>query len=424
MAKTELFSRHSPGGVYSVYDESKTTGNIFWVDSGSATGGDGSGYGSNPDKPFLTLNYARSQCTANNGDRIYLMPGHAETVASAAAINLSVAGVETIGIGNGADKPTFTFSDTASTITMTAASNVVRNILIKPSVDSVVSPIVVSAADCTIDVEVQDASATVECVNAILTTAAADRLDIKLKYRGFIAGNACVNAIRLVGVDTARIYVDFYGKASTSVVEFHTTACHDIDIKGKFFNSGTSITKNIVDTATGSTWSAEGWDGNSNRDFSGGSDKPAMLFVPGLGYGVTKSCDLSGANDDLFTVTGKVLITLLAGEVTTTLSGAESFQLRIKTDNIALCAATTIDTDGDGTQYLLSGDFGDTMNGGSTPGLRAADVNSLGGRGSFVVGDAGGTATIESNTTGNNGVILFTLFYLPLESDASVAAAA
>lgn len=180
------------------------------------------------------------------------------------------------------------------------------------------------------------------------------------------------------------------------------------------------VLRDLWDAVRNGTGGAEPATNKSVMDYLGVS--PAF-FVPGLGYAVTKDCDLSGANDDLFTVTGKVLVTLIAGEVTTVLSGAEAFQLRIKTDNIALCAATTIDTDADGTHYMLSGDFGDAMNGGSTPGLRAADVNSVGARGQFVVGDAGGTCTIESNTTGNGGTISFTLFYLPLEASAAVAAA-
>jgi hypothetical protein len=221
-------------------------------------------------RPFATLDYAIGQAKA--GDIIYVRPGHAETVATAGAINADVAGVTIVCLGSGANRPTYTFSDTAATLTVTAASVEIHNMLIKPSVDSVVSPIVVSAPDCTIDIEVQDASAAIECVSAILTTADADKLSVNLKYRGFIAGNACVSPIRLVGVDTARIFVDFYGVASTAVVEFHTTACHDIDVTGKFYNNGTSLTKNVVDTATGSTWSARGWDGNSNANFSGGDN--------------------------------------------------------------------------------------------------------------------------------------------------------
>jgi len=226
----------------------------------------------NAAKLFTTLEEANENAVADSGDIIYIAPGHAETVATAAAINLDKAGVSIFGLGNGSARPAFTFSTTASTITMTAANVKLSGILIIPSIDSVVSPIVVSAADCTVEVEVQDASDEIECVNAILTTADADRLDIDLKYIGNVSGNACVNAVRLVGVDTARINIDFYGVASTSIVEFHTTACHNIVISGKFYNDGTSLTKNVVDTATGSTWSVSGFDGNSNTPFSGGDN--------------------------------------------------------------------------------------------------------------------------------------------------------
>ena len=76
--KAALFSRHQPGGVFTIVDEANfTTGNIFFVDSGSATGADSVGAGRNPDLPFLTIDYAVGQCTANNGDYIIAMPGHA-----------------------------------------------------------------------------------------------------------------------------------------------------------------------------------------------------------------------------------------------------------------------------------------------------------------------------------------------------------
>ena len=39
MAKTELFVRKTSGGVFTVVNESVTTGNIYFVDSGSSTGG-------------------------------------------------------------------------------------------------------------------------------------------------------------------------------------------------------------------------------------------------------------------------------------------------------------------------------------------------------------------------------------------------
>ncbi len=58
------------------------TGKIYWVDSNAADGMDsvGNGYGVSPRKPFLTLDYAIGCCTASKGDRIYLLPGHAENL--------------------------------------------------------------------------------------------------------------------------------------------------------------------------------------------------------------------------------------------------------------------------------------------------------------------------------------------------------
>lgn len=247
-------------------------GTCFYVGPNARGAGDDGRSGRSKETSLATLEAAIALATASKNDIIYLLPGHTETIATAGAISLDKIGLRVIGLGSGALRPTFTFSDVASTMTITAASCVLENVILTPSVDSVVSPLVISAPDCKVDIEIQDASAAIECVAGVLTTAAAERLDLKLKYRGFIAGNACVNAIRLVGVDTARIDVDFYGVASTSVVEFHTTACHDVVVSGKFYNSGTSLTKNVVDTVGTSTWSVTGWDGNSNANFSGGDN--------------------------------------------------------------------------------------------------------------------------------------------------------
>lgn len=247
-----------------------TTGNVYNVSSTHSGAGDGNAGGA--EDPLATLDQAVGMCTANQGDTIILHAKHAETVATAGAIALDVAGINIVCLGAGADRPTFTFSATAATIAISGASTTFKGFIVKPSIDSVVSPIVISGPDCVIDFECQDASAAVECVSAVLTTAAAERLDLKLKYRGFLAGNACLTPIKLIGVDTARIYVDFYGVAGTAIVNFSGTSCHDIDITGLFYNNGTSLTKNVVDTVGSSTWSVRGWDGNSNANFSGGDN--------------------------------------------------------------------------------------------------------------------------------------------------------
>lgn len=251
-------------------------GQIFFVNNSSIkpyNAVDGSDSNSGDfNHPLATWDAANNKCVASRGDVIILMPGHAETYATASAVTLDTIGVTTIGLGTGALRPTFTFSDTAATVVISAASVTVEGIIVKPSVDSVVSPIVVSGADCYLDIEHRDASAAVEAVRSILTTAGADRLNVKLKYEGFIAGNACVNAVRLVGVDTATIDVDFYGVASTSVVEFETTSCKNIQVSGYMYNSGTTDgSKLVVDTVGSSTWYADIQDGAAGARFSGGS---------------------------------------------------------------------------------------------------------------------------------------------------------
>lgn len=109
-----------------------TTGDVFFVDSGAAgTGSDALGAGSDPDNPFITLAFALTQCTANNGDFIFLMPGHAETIAS--SIGIDVAGVSVIGLGSGNDRPTFTTTlTTTQAFEITAASVRLSNIIMSP----------------------------------------------------------------------------------------------------------------------------------------------------------------------------------------------------------------------------------------------------------------------------------------------------
>ena len=95
-----------------------TTGKVFYVDS--VTGSDGN-VGSDPAAPKATVDSAIGSCTANKGDTIVLMPGHAETV-TATSIALDVAGVTILGLGNGLKRPTFTFGAAAATITVSAAN--------------------------------------------------------------------------------------------------------------------------------------------------------------------------------------------------------------------------------------------------------------------------------------------------------------
>lgn len=135
--KTPLFARKQAGGVFTVVNETLTTGNIFYVDSGATTtGGTTSSFGRSPDAPFTTLTSALSACTASNGDMIFLMPGHSE--APAATITINKAGVSIIGLGNGTNRPAFTHAHTAGddNFDVTAANVTIKNIYIAAGTNS------------------------------------------------------------------------------------------------------------------------------------------------------------------------------------------------------------------------------------------------------------------------------------------------
>lgn len=126
-------------------------GNVFFVSS--VTGTNGTGYGRSPEAPLASLAYFFSGDfpTATNGDVVYLLPGHAETVSAAAGIDADIAGVTIIGIGTGTSQPKITF-DTATTADMDidAANITIDNVHFSANYADIVAPIDVNAQFCTI----------------------------------------------------------------------------------------------------------------------------------------------------------------------------------------------------------------------------------------------------------------------------------
>lgn len=503
---------------------------IFWVGNNpvllnnekiASDGNKGSFY-----QPFATIDWAIGQCSAQDNNVIIVREGYTETIIAASGITCDVAGVYIVGTGQGSNRPTITFgTSTAASIVVSAANVTIKNIVGLAGIDGLTNPFHIQAAGCTLDIEWQDASSTVEAARAILTTAAANNLNIDLKYIGFPAGNASVNAIRLVGTDNALINIDAYGIFSTSIIEFLTTACTNVTIGGYFYNSGTTnLSKDIVDTATGSTWFASGFDGGAGAGFSGGSGSPLAsddvssintnLAVPSadstanalvrdvvgnktdaaladtiegaaattqsldalskgalqrigadntnntastslvvanrdgsvlerlealmdplggydplLGFRVTKVSNLAdgAGTDDLFTVTGRCLITHFSGEVTTVIGGAATLKIRDITNSVDLCAATTIDTDAVGTMYSLTSITANILNGtgatpviGSVPNITGALPMPM-----AIVGDVQAALTLSQVLdAADTGAITWVLYYKPLTAVSSITAAA
>jgi hypothetical protein len=142
-------------------------------------------------------------------------------------------------------------------------------------------------------------------------------------------------------------------------------------------------------------------------------------FLPGYGRRVTKSSTIASAPDALFDVTGKCMITLMVGEVTSVIATSTSMSLNTSTNDQVIVASTQITTDAAGTIYLVSGDPDLAFNGAVAPGVDAA-FSKDGHVAPFIVNDD----QIEMNVnSAGTGLVDWTLYYLPLEDSATVAAA-
>ena len=173
-------------------------GKVFYVNNSSVIADGGvAGSDGNPgtyQRPMGSIAGALAKCTANRGDIIFLMPGHAETVtgagttaASAVAVgttlSLNVAGVAIIGLGAGATRPTITFT-TANTanIPVTAANITLQNCLFVANFLAVASVFTATSTNTPTDFaiegcEFKDTSSVLNFVSIITGNATANSMD-------------------------------------------------------------------------------------------------------------------------------------------------------------------------------------------------------------------------------------------------------
>lgn len=251
--KSPLFARHQPGGVFTVVEERLTTGDIWFVDSGSATGADSVGAGRNPDIPFLTLDYAVGQATASQGDTIYLMPGHAENLTADSDVDVDVVGLRIIGIGWGASRPTFTATAIAGDFKLAAAGTWIENILFLSGVDATTGMLEISAADCSVvNCEFRDSVG--QATDCLITVDGADRLTIRDCKFNMAAAAGANSAIALDGSDDAHIHDCYiYGNFAVGAIDLRTTASARVNFHDLKIWTANAADICIVDTITGST---------------------------------------------------------------------------------------------------------------------------------------------------------------------------
>lgn len=232
-------------------------GRTFWVNSTSVLPDNGiTGSDNNPGtylQPFATVNGAVTACLAGRGDIIICMPGHTETISTAAGLALSKSGVALVGMGQGGLRPTFNLTATASTILMNAANCSMINCLITGGIDAIVSCVVVSAADCYLELNYRDVTG--QCTVCVLTTAGANRLKVHVNsYEGDVAAGTGAG-IALVGGDKIEITGNYMrGNFSVGGIDVRTTATTNLFVHDFLaFRTENSADIFLVDTITAST---------------------------------------------------------------------------------------------------------------------------------------------------------------------------
>jgi hypothetical protein len=262
MAKTALFVNKQSGGMFSIEDQSLSTGERFYVHSG--TGTNSVGGGKSPDSPLATIDYAVGLCTANKGDIIYVLPGHTETISAAAGIDLDVAGISVIGLGRGTLQPKVTF-DTATTadLDVDAANILIENIHFTANFADIVAAIDVNAQFCTIrgcrfSETATDMNALIWVLGGSTTTSSGLRVEDCIVHASDAANTHFVS---LPGTDAGDIIRNnlIYGDFGTAAIGA-AGAVVNVQIHGnRIYNAATDNDSCINITAAGTGYVSENY---------------------------------------------------------------------------------------------------------------------------------------------------------------------
>lgn len=279
-----------------------TTGKVIFVCNASGANGSDGNNGLSPQQPLATVDAAFSLVTANKGDLVVVMPGHAETV-TATSIAHDIAGVQVIGLGQGVSRPVFTFGAAAATITVSAAGGAWRNCHFVANFVNVASAFTLSTAK---DFQVTDSTFldTSNILNFLClvttnaTTNAADGLTFdRNKVSGLAATDgACVSVLAIL--DRLSICDNSIVKLATNdaghVVTMSSFAVTNIEIKRNTISMNALASQSTGTLGTGSSTACSGMV-SDNRLYQIDTST-ALLFTTGTKLGFIENY-VSGAAD-------------------------------------------------------------------------------------------------------------------------------
>lgn len=333
-----------------------------------------------------TLAGALTWCVAGRGDIVYVAPGHTETIA--AATTFSAAGVKIIGVGQGDNRPTFTFStSTAASFVFGSANMAIENMIFIGNIASQVVMLDFSGQPgCQVSNCLFEGTSTTKVpLITIKTDASSD--DIIVTGNQFlystVTSNLATEIIRLVGVDNPNITGNYFsGNVTTAIINNITTACNNVRIQGNtLFNLATTTTAGIamVSGTTGIVSGNTGYSAATDATYSSTFITAAGALIQGNTITNSLGTSTSGSTSaetcvvratgalaqtgalNLFAVAGgPVQILSIIGEVTTVIqTQADNTKLKI-TDTAAsatvdICAVTSITAAAVGTFFSITG---------------------------------------------------------------------
>lgn len=408
--------------------------------------------------PFSTIDKAINTCQANRGDRIFVRPNHNETIATATALVIDVAGVQVIGLGNGEDRPTLTFAtSTAAAIPFSAANYVFANIILVCNIASQNHMgDLTGVAGLFVGCSFREGSATG------LSFLTADGSDADIDRTKFIgcdfyaptAGNMD-NAIQLANDFTGVRVIDceIYGDFDVAGIDVPAGGNAQVDLQigrcrvtnlltGQHAISinGTSSTGKIYDTYTATDAFATSVDAGGlemfNVQFHDGTDQTVSIPVAaevagGATLGVraasTTAVALTGGDvADVFTVTGgPVLVHMLTVEITTVVTANASL-IHFESDPTNGASNTQI-AEGTAAPDIASAAVGDffSINGDSQDVMKKAangtDLPMMENQNGGIVVPAGGIDLKLSTSDPTTGIASIYIVYTPLAAGAFVS---
>ena len=191
---------------------------------------------------FTTIASALLSCVANRGDIIYVAEGYTETIATAWS-GVPIAGVRIVGMGDGTNRPTFTFSTAiTANIPVAVTSFVFQNCIFTCNFDAITAMVTVTGADCGFyDCDFNTNNGTMGTVVGLLGTTAARLKVVGCRFVGPATNSGTTTTAQIdleAGIDYVIENNYFMGKVTQNITNGATI------LGGKIHN-------NVFVTATG-----------------------------------------------------------------------------------------------------------------------------------------------------------------------------